>query len=254
VLSILLAGAVILVSAALLRAGDSLHGSAETVIPYLLQWGEGALEDNRFSEAEARFREILAVDWNHPRAFELLQETRRRREDSIRAWRAAANIAEGRGNWSEAERLYVLILRERPGDGILANSRDVAARRAKAAEFTRAGLERFLLDDYEGAQLEFEQALLLAPDDSVARAGRDRTDAHDGQSTGLDDLRGDAAVWAQYLDALKHFRAGDLANAERLWKTVLDKYPGNEAVRSNLEQINRRRKQVAATADEDGEP
>lgn len=233
-----------------LRAEEPGESPRTVAIPYLLQWGEQALIDNRFGEAEAKFREVLELDWNHPKAYDLLQETRRRREDTIRLWRASARNATAKGLWAEAEKYSALIARENPDDHGAAAAHADAAARAKADEFTRAGLERYLLEDYQGAQLEFEQALLLVPDDSIARAGRDRAEQKTGQSSGLDALRADAPIWTQYLEALKHFRSGDLASAERLWKAVLAKYPGNEAVRSNLEQISRRRKQVAATGEE----
>ncbi|MBI5866917.1 MAG: hypothetical protein HZB43_01275 [candidate division Zixibacteria bacterium] len=64
------------------------------------------------------------------------------------------------------------------------------------------------------------------------------------------DLRADTAMWAKYSDALKKLRTGDLAGAEQLWHAVLVKYPGNEAVRSNLEQIARRRKQELTSEDQ----
>jgi len=249
IIAVVLACAVLLPLGAI-RAEQPSPTDRVAVIPYILQWGEQALLDNRFGEAETRFREILDLDWNHPKAFDLLQETRRRREDTIRLWRASARNATAKGLWAEAEKFYALIARENPDDHGASAAHEDAAARARADEFTRAGLERYLLEDYQGAQLEFEQSLLLVPDDSIARAGRDRAEQKSGQSSGLDALRADAPIWTQYLEALKHFRSGDLASAERLWKAVLAKYPGNEAVRSNLEQISRRRKQVAATGEE----
>lgn len=223
-------------------------------LAFLLQWGEEALEQNRFSEAEARFRNVLAIDWNHPQAYSLLQETRRRRDDTLRQWRYYARTAGEKGQWTESLHWYDQIIRESPQDTHAAHARAQAQRHEQAAFHIRAGLERFLLDDYQGAQLEFEQALLLVPDDSIAITGRDRAGQRAGQTTGLDDLRADPDTWTQYLDALKRFRAGDLAGAERIWNAVLTRYPGNEAVRSNLEQINRRRKQVADTGDDEIAP
>ena len=58
-------------------------------IDVLLSWGKYALESSRFKEAESRFRDVLELDWNNRRAYELLQNTRTRRAETLRSWARA---------------------------------------------------------------------------------------------------------------------------------------------------------------------
>lgn len=222
-----------------MKAADRNPGE----IDVLLAWGKFALESSRFGEAEARFREVLDRDWNNPRAFSLLQETRQLRAEALTQWVRAGRRAEATGDWAEAEIHYQRVIDENP------DYRDAAVgfarvRRARDLErYIRAGLDKYIQGDYPGAELDFEQALTLDPDNETVRAYRDQVQDKVTQSSGLADLRSDGPTWTKYLDALKKLRAGDLDGAERLWQEILQVYPGNEAVLSNLEQVTRRRKQ-----------
>ena len=243
---------------AVAQAGDhsatSDSASTTTVAPagrydVLLTWGETALNDDRFSEAEECFRQVLDADWNNPRAFELLQRARHARESTLREWRYSAHAAEQDARWDLATHYYQLILRESPHDGAASRGMAQSVQQQEAQRHVDAGLERFVLGDYAAAQAAFEQALQIRPGDSLVTLYLQRAEQETMQSSSLADIRADQTMWPKYLDALKRFRAGDLPGAEALWRQVLEKYPGNEAVLSNLEQITRRRKKEFSAED-----
>jgi tetratricopeptide (TPR) repeat protein len=214
-------------------------------VDVLLSWGKVALEAKRFAEAEARFREILDIDWNHRRAYELLLETRQRREETLAAWIRAGRSAEARHDYSLAEQHYQRVLDQDPSQRAARNG----LRRARAGrameDLVQSGLDKYIMGDFPGAQEDFEKALEIDPSDARALAYRDRARRETTESSGLADLRSDEGTWARYLDALKKLRGGDLNGAEKLWRAILEKYPGNDAVLSNLEQIERRRREYS---------
>lgn len=208
-----------------------------------MSWGEQALAGERYAEAGARFSDVLRIDWNNPKAYRLLQETREARARALRDWERAGRSAEARGDPSLAVQYYQKILAE---DSLQQNLTGVIARlerRARADHLIREGLQKYIVDDFAGAQSDFEKALSICPADSLAAGYRERALQKATISSSMADLRADTLMWARYSEALKLLRAGDLGGAERLWNEVLARYPGNEAVRSNLEQIARRRKQ-----------
>jgi tetratricopeptide (TPR) repeat protein len=236
-----------------LVAAGSLHGEQQpdattdisNSVGVLLSWGRVALEEERFAEAEARFREILEIDWNHRRAYELLQETRDRRAKILNAWVRAGRSAEAKHDYSMAEHHYQRVLNQNPDHRAARNG----LRRARASRAMEAliqtGLDKFIMGDFPGAEEDFDKALAIDPSDARALAYRDRARRETTESNGLADLRSDESTWAQYLEALKKLRAGDLAGAEELWRAILEDYPGNDAVLSNLEQIERRKREYS---------
>jgi tetratricopeptide (TPR) repeat protein len=217
--------------------------SQSAQIEVLLAWGKYALDCSRFAEAEARFREVLKLDWNNPPAFDLLQETRTRRSEILKNWIRSGWAAEAAGNLAQAEQRYQRVLDESPDYRAAINGMARLRRHREADRYVRAGLEKYIQEDYPGAEMDFEHALSVDPSDETALLYRDQVQQQVTKSTGLADLRSDAPTWTKYLDALKKLRAGDLEGAERLWREILQAYPGNEAVLSNLEQVTRRRKQ-----------
>jgi tetratricopeptide (TPR) repeat protein len=220
---------------------DSLR--AQDHIAQLMQWGEYALGNERFSEAETRFNDVLGLDWNHPLAFRMLQETRLQRARTLADWERLAQAAQAKGDIQLAIRYFEKIATEDPAQDRIKAALARLQRRAHADRLIQAGLSKFILEDYAGAALDFEQALTVVPADSLAAVYRDRAESKMAGTSSMADLRADTAMWGKYSDALKRLRDGDLAGAEQLWNQVLVKYPGNDAVRSNLEQIARRRKQ-----------
>jgi tetratricopeptide (TPR) repeat protein len=113
-------------------------------------------------------------------------------------------------------------------------------RQHDAAEYVRSGMEKFITDDFAGAQFDFEQALAISPKDTLAAQYRERTRQKIAASGSLASVQADANSWSRYLDALRKLREGDLASAEMLWTELLIQYPGNENILSNLEQVRRR--------------
>ncbi len=210
------------------------------VIDILMKDGQEALERERYAEAYARFSEILNVDWNHPRAYELLQHARLERDLALLRWEEQARSAESRRDLSKATWIYERILGE---DSTREDLRDRVRRLGRqrdAAEFVRSGMEKFIADDFAGAQLDFEQALAISPKDTLATHYRERTRQKIAASRSLAAVQADANAWSRYLDALRKLREGDLASAEMLWTELLVQYPGNENILSNLEQVRRR--------------
>lgn len=220
---------------------DSLR--TQDRINQLVQWGEFALANNRFSEAEARFNEVLRLDWNHPRAYRLLQETRRQRTQTLSDWERVGQAAQSRGDVEFAIQNFERILAEDSTRTGIRNSLARLQKRLQADRLIQTGLSKFILEQYAAASGDFEQALAIVPTDTLAALYRERAVQKMAGASSMADLRADSVMWIKYSDALKRLRAGDLPGAERLWQEVLAKYPGNEAVRSNLEQIALRRKQ-----------
>ncbi|GAB4323135.1 MAG: hypothetical protein Kow0074_15110 [Candidatus Zixiibacteriota bacterium] len=211
-------------------------------ISVLIDWGTRALESGRFSEAERCFLEVLELDWNHPRAYTLLQNSRAQRAKAISDWKRQARTAADNHRWDRAQDLYEKILREDSLNRVARNELSRLRDLRRIDEYIAAGLQRFIMGDYLAAHDAFVRALEIDSTDSVAALYARRAEQETVQSSSLADLRSDDAAWTTYLEALKQFRAGDLTRAEALWQTILEKYPGNEAVLSNLEQVIRRKK------------
>lgn len=210
------------------------------VIEVLMKDGEQALESERYAEAYARFSEVLSLDWNHPRAYDLLQQARLERDSALLRWEDDARNAESRRDLSNAKWIYERILGEDSTRGDLRERVQRLGRQRDAADFVRSGMEKFILDDFAGAQLDFDQALTISPKDTLAQQYRDRTRQKIAASGSLAAVQADANAWGRYLDALRKLREGDLASAELLWAELLVQYPGNDNILSNLEQVRRR--------------
>lgn len=211
------------------------------MIALLLRDGEEALAKNRFAEAGARFSEALQADWNLVRAYDLLQETRRVRLQTLKAWERGAHHAERQQDWATARALYSRILEADSTRGELRDRLLRVDRGENAADFVRAGLQKFIADDFAGAQLDFEQAIAINPGDTVAADYLNRVRqkiAVSGDALAV--IQADAGSWSQYLEALKRLRNGDLPAAEHIWTELLVKYPSNTSILSNLEQVRRR--------------
>lgn len=221
--------------------GDSYEAlGQDDAIGYLLVLGEEALGQERYSEAIKLFSEVLRHDWNYPRAYDLLQDTRTQRADMMRRWEWRGRRARKQEEWPRAVWYFERVLAEdstrKDMRWLLWNSQ----RRQGAEKLVRQGLEKYINEDYAGAQLDFEQALALDSTDEAGRLYRDRAAQKIAHTSSLADLQADTDAWANYRAALLAFRAEDLAEARRLWSTILLTYPGNESVLSNLEQITRR--------------
>lgn len=212
----------------------------DDAIGYLLVLGEEALSQERYSEAIKLFSEVLRHDWNYPRAYDLLQDTRTQRADMMRRWEWRGRRARKQGEWPQAVWYFEQVLAEdstrQDMRWFLRNSQ----RRQGAEKLVRQGLEKYINEDYAGAQLDFEQALALDSTDEAGRLYRDQAAQKIAHTSSLADLQADPDAWANYRAALLAFRAEDLAEARRLWTAILTTYPGNESVLSNLEQITRR--------------
>jgi TolA-binding protein len=221
------------------------------VVAVLMRDGEEALAHNRFTEAYARFSEALRLDWNHPRAYELLQKIRLERDHTLLLWEGEARHAESRSEPGKAKWIYERIIAEDSTRADLIDRVRRLGRQRDAADCVRSGMEKFIADDFAGAQLDFEQALAISPKDTLAAQYRERTRQKITASGSLAAIQADPEAWGRYLDALRKLREGDLAAAERLWSDLLTKYPGNENIRSNLEQVRRRLGTESANADDE---
>jgi hypothetical protein len=224
--------------------------TAEVVV-VLMRDGEEALADERFAEAYARFSEVLNLDWNHPRAYELVQKLRFERDQTLLRWEGEARDAESRRDLSNAKWIYERIIGEDSTRADLIDRVRRLGRQRDAAEYVRSGMEKFIADDFAGAQLDFEQALAINPKDTLAAQCRERTRQKIAASGSLAAIQADTDAWVRYLEALRKLREGDLAAAELLWSDLLIKYPGNESIRSNLEQVRRRLGHKGAIANDE---
>ncbi len=225
--------------------------SAPQVIEVLMRDGENALAADRFSEAFSRFSEVLRLDWNHPRAYELLQEVRYARDLTLLKWESDARDAESRRDLSQAKWIYERILNEDSTREDLKERVRRLGRQRDAADFVRSGMEKFIADDFAGAQVDFEQALAVNSKDTLAIQYRERARQKIAASSSLAAIQTDTAGWGQYLEALRKLRAGDLLGAEKLWTGLLTKYPGNESILSNLDQVRKRLGNESAIANDE---
>lgn len=231
-----------------------IHSSAEVpagdVIAVLMRGGEEALASERYSEAYSRFSEVLRLDWNHPRAYDLLQRLRQERDHALLRWEGDARAAESGRDLSKAQWIYERILGEDSTRGDLRERVRRLARQRDAAQFVRSGMEKFMADDFVGSQLDFEQALTISPQDTLAAQYRERARQKIASSGSLAAIQSNPDAWGRYLEALRKLREGDLNAAEMLWSDLLTKYPGNESIRSNLEQVRKRLGNESAMVDE----
>jgi len=217
--------------------------TAVSAIDYLIAIGEEALEQQRYSEAMARFSEVLRLDWNHPRAFNLLQQARGERAAALVRWEAAGRTAQSKEQWGKAIRCFELVAREDTARTDIGRRIESLKTNEESSRLVRIGLEKMLNEEYASAQSQFEQALTFDPNNEDALAFSDRAARYAAESASLAELRNDEKAWSLYRNALLKFRAGELDEAERLWREVLIDYPGHEDVLSNLEQIQKRRAQ-----------
>lgn len=214
--------------------------SSDNAVGYLRVLGEEALAEERYADAIRLFSEILRHDWNDPRAFASLQEARTLRQEALKRWEYLGRRARAEQRWSDASQYFRRVLAEDTTRADLRRAVAALAVREDADRLVRAGLAKFVDEDFAGAQLDFEQALALTPDDTTAGRYLEIAAGRLAGSSSLADLQADSVVWSMYRTALLKFRAGDLSEARRLWSEILTIYPGNEHVRSNLEQIARR--------------
>lgn len=236
-ITVLAMSGILVMSASAIVQGEQ---STDEVISVLMRDGEHALAADRFAEAYDRFSEVLRLDWNHPRAYALLQEVRYARDLTLLKWEDDARGAESRHDLSNAKWIYERILGEDSTREDLRERVRRLCRQRDAAECVRGGMEKFIADDFAGAQLDFEQALLINPKDTLALQYRERALQKIAASGSLAVIQADADAWRRYLEALRRLRDGDLVAAERIWTALLERFPGHENILSNLDQVRRR--------------
>lgn len=219
------------------------------MLGWLLNSGQEALANERYGEAERQFTAALRIDWNNPRAFDLLQTTRVRRVRACAEWEDRAKRAEGTQDWGTAIACWQRLAADDTARAEIRSHLEILTHRRDAWEFVRRGLEKFINEEYATAQADFEQALTIDPGDTLVAQFRARAMQKTASGT-LADLQSDPTTWTKYLSALQKFRVGDLPAAEKLWNEILTKYPGNESVRSNLEQVRKRLHQDGVAAAE----
>ena len=226
------------------RANDT----APDVLSVLQRDGEEALAAERYSEACSRFSEALRLDWNNPRAFDLLQKSRHDRIVALQDWETQARAAESHHEWDKAQSLYARVLAEDSTRGDLRDRIRQLSTHRSAADLIQAGLDKFISDDFAGAEAVFEQVLSLHPGDTLATRYLERTRQRLAGGDPLAAIQADPDAWASYVEALTRLRDGDLAGAEKLWNTLLVKFPSNPSIQSNLEQVRRRLGRESAVA------
>jgi len=224
-------------------------GPDADAIECLVRIGCEAMAQERFTEAGARFSEVLSLDWNHPRAYDLLQLARTKRRQALARWESAGWVAHEDRRFSTAIELFGLIVREDSTRTDLSRRIMSLRHREQSDVHLRRGLEQLVAEDYGSAMLEFEQALAVDPANSGAGKYLALATQSTNASASTADLRADQPTWAVYRSALLAFRDGDFDLAEQLWRTVLEQYPGHPNVLSNLEQVRRRRGDPVAAAE-----
>ena len=224
------------------------NDTSPDVLSVLQRDGEDALAAERFGEACSRFSEVLRLDWNNPRAYDLLQKSRQERVVALHEWEVQGRTAESNHEWDRAQSLYARVLSEDSTRNDLRDRIRQLSKHRSASDLIQVGLDKFISDDFAGAETVFEQVLALNPGDTLAIRYLERTRQRLSGSDPLAAIQADPDSWASYVEALKHLRDGDLAGAEKLWNALLAKYPSNPSIRSNLEQVRRRLGREGAVA------
>jgi tetratricopeptide (TPR) repeat protein len=153
-----------------------------------------------------------------------------------------ASTAENDGRLFDAIMDYTQILNLSPNNVIAEQMRKRAASSIDGIQITGLGLEAYYKNDFETARQKFTEALEVDKNNRVAREYLNRitTPSPVPETEKREDLRQDVETWKIYLNALRHYQDGEYEEAIKLWKQILEKYPGNEETLENIRQAELR--------------
>jgi len=153
-----------------------------------------------------------------------------------------ASTAENDGRLFDAIMDYTQILRLAPNNVIAAEMRKRAANSIDAIKMTGLGLEAFYNNDYDEARRKFIDAIKIDKNNRVASEYLNKitTPEQTPETKEREELKKDVETWKIYLNALRHYQNGEYEEAIKLWKQILEKYPGNEETLENIRQAELR--------------
>jgi len=155
-----------------------------------------------------------------------------------------ASQAENEGRLFDAITYYSEILNLSPNNVIAEKMRERAANSIDGIRITGLGLEAFYNNNYETARQRFNEALEVDKNNRVAREYLNKITTPEQltspETEEREELRKDVETWKIYLNALRHYQDGEYEEAIKLWKQILEKYPGNEETLENIRQAELR--------------
>ncbi len=153
-----------------------------------------------------------------------------------------ASAAENDGRLFDAIMNYTQILKLSPNNVIAEEMRTRAANSINAIKMTGLGLEAYYKKDYTKARQKFTDALAIDKNNRVAREYLNKITAPQPtpEAKEREELKQDVETWKIYLNALRHYQDGEYEEAIKLWKQILENYPGNEETLENIRQAELR--------------
>jgi tetratricopeptide (TPR) repeat protein len=190
----------------------------------------------------ALINQALFISADNPKFLSLKKQINETIANRIGDLLTEASRAESDGRLSDAIRIYNRILQLSPDNVIAEEMLNKATLTIDVIKTISRGLESYHRGDYSKARRYFEEVRANDKTNIIAKEYLDKIAVLTGQpeSTDQDELKRDVETWKIYLNALRHYQNGEYEEAIKLWKKILEKYPGNEETLENIRQAKLR--------------
>jgi tetratricopeptide (TPR) repeat protein len=201
------------------------------------------LEEGRLSEARVEFSEALKLDPENVEARDGLARIDTEIDRLVRAHTAEGDARFAAKDYGEAIVAWNKSLELKPDQSDIRRKIEDAKQLLVLNQKLRDAVEAHSAGDVTLARELFDEVLNLDADNPTALEYIERMNYKDVPVVLLDELKNDQEYWDKYLEGLTLFRDKKYEEAIEIWQTVLDKYPGSQETRANIEQARLRMEQ-----------
>ncbi|MCK4655820.1 MAG: tetratricopeptide repeat protein, partial [candidate division Zixibacteria bacterium] len=212
----------------------------EEMVRSRVNGGLQLLEEGKLNEARVEFNETLKLDPENVEARDGLVRIDTETDRLFRALEAEGDARFAAKDYGEAIVAWNKALELKPDQGDIRRRIEGAKRLLVLNQKLRDAVEAYLAGDVARARELFDEVLNLDAGNPTALEYIETMNYKDVPVVLLDELKNDQEYWGKYLEGLTLFRDKKYEEAIEIWQTVLDKYPGSQETRANIEQARLR--------------
>ena len=221
------------------RLRDAQAELNQTINSFLTQ-AELMLARRSYAAALDLLSLIFDIEPTNSRAQMLRRQIENARTYEIEEKFTEARSAELDKRLVDAIEAYNRVLEIDPDNAGARQSRQRVMTTMGLPEKIRLGIELYEQGKFSEARKQFREILEVNPNEAVAKEYLNRIDQPPTKVSSLEDLQRDPAIWALYLEGLRHMRNKDYQKAIDAWTEVLKAYPNNPNTLNNIEQARLR--------------
>ena len=212
----------------------------EDMVRSRVNGGLQLLEEGKLSEAQVEFNEALKLDPENVEARDGLVRIDVETDRLVEAHTTEGDVRFAARDYGEAIVAWNKALELKPNQTDIRRKIEGAKQLLVLNQKLRDAVEAYSAGDVALARELFDEILNLDADNPTALEYIETMNYKDVPVVLLEELKNDQEYWEKYLEGLTLFRDKKYEEAVAVWQTVLDKYPGSQETRANIEQARLR--------------